>query len=184
MCLNIEQKPGTSALEATVKNCKFVGENNPELPVYGNKYDSEGKVADAYKKRGHAIALNAISGGGDEGVLKTLLIEGCEIDGVRGNAIQLYGKSGNITIKDTKINSWGVNSGAYEVTDKNGTTTTKDADCAAIRGDFAVGGARILTIENVYFGLDEGGEEGHKLSHVNVGSYSGNTSGTRIAGTY
>ena len=54
------------------------------------------------------------------------------MSGVRGNAIQLYGSTGNITIKDTKINSWGVNSGAYV----NGSGQTKDADSAAIQRRF------------------------------------------------
>ena len=181
MCLNLEQENGTSGVKLIVKNCTFIGENNKELPVYGDKYDNSGKVTDSYKKRGHAIALNAISGGGTAGVLDSMLIDGCVIDGVRGNAIQLYGKTGDITVKNTKINSWGINNGAYTV---NG--TVKDANSAAIRGDFPVGGERSLTISNVYFGMDEDTvtDSLHKINHVNVGAFSGNTDGTRKAGTY
>ena len=181
MCLNLEQKNGTSGVKLIVKNCTFIGENNKELPVYGDKYDNSGKATDSYKKRGHAIALNAISGGKTAGVLDSMLIDGCVIDGVRGNAIQLYGKTGDITVKNTKINSWGINNGAYTV---NG--TVKDANSAAIRGDFPVGGERSLTISNVYFGMDEDTvtESLHKINHVNVGDFSGNTDGTRKAGTY
>ncbi len=54
------------------------------------------------KKRGHAIALNAISGGGTAGVLDSMTVEGCTMSGVRGNAIQLYGSTGNITIRIPK----------------------------------------------------------------------------------
>ena len=179
MCLNLEQLGGTTGVKLIVKNCTFVGENDETLPVYGDKYDGQGKVIDQYKKRGHAIALNAISGGGTAGTLESLLIDGCTIDGVRGNAIQLYGSTGDITIQNTKINSWGVNSGAYTV---NG--AAKDANSAAIRGDFVTGGNRTLTISNVYFGLDENKVEGHAINHVNVGSYPGNTDGTRTAGAY
>lgn len=180
MCLNLEQKGGTSGVDFAVLNCTFVGENDNTLPVYGNKYNGDGSVADAYKKRGHAIALNAISGGGTAGELGSLLIEGCTMSGVRGNAIQLYGTTGDITIKDTKINSWGMNSGAYT----NAKGELKDANSAAIRGDFTVGGSRTLTITNVTFGMNENQEEGHAISHVNVGNYPGNTDGTRTAGTY
>ena len=180
MCLNLEQKNGTAGVKFVVKNCTFIGENDETLPVYGNKYNGKGSVDDKYKKRGHAIALNAISGGGTAGVLDSMTVEGCTMSGVRGNAIQLYGSTGNITIKDTKINSWGVNSGAYV----NGSGQTKDADSAAIRGDFTVGGARTLTLENVYFGLNENSDEGHAIKHVNVGAFPGNTDGTRAAGTY
>ena len=180
MCLNLEQKNGTVGVKFVVKNCTFIGENDETLPVYGNKYNGKGSVDDKYKKRGHAIVLNAISGGGTAGVLDSMTVEGCTMSGVRGNAIQLYGSTGNITIKDTKINFWGVNSGAYV----NGSGQTKDADSAAIRGDFTVGGARTLTLENVYFGLNENSDEGHAIKHVNVGAFPGNTDGTRAAGTY
>ena len=102
------------------------------------------------------------------GTLDSLLIGGCVIDGVRGNAIQLYGTTGDITIKDTKINSWAVN---------------KTGIGYAIRGDFAENGSRTLTLTNVYFGPNEiaGNNE---FGHVKVGSFSGNTDGNRTAGTY
>ena len=168
MCLNLEQENGTSGVKLIVKNCTFIGENNKELPVYGDKYDNSGKVTDSYKKRGHAIALNAISGGGTAGVLDSMLIDGCVIDGVRGNAIQLYGKTGDITIKNTKINSWAVNNTGIGY---------------AVRGSFGTTGSRTLTLSNVYFGLDEisGNTE---FGHVKVDDFSGNTDGTRKAGTY
>ena len=179
MCLNLE-KSARTGVKFIVKNCTFIGENNATLPVYGNKYNGDGSVADAYKKRGHAIAIDAICGGGT-GTLDSVLIEGCTIDGVRGNAIQLYGKTGAITIKDTKINSWGINNGAY--IDASG--TEKDANSAAIRGDFVVDGSRTLTIENVYFGLAEDlSDNMHQIRHVHVGDYTGNTDGTEVAGTY
>ena len=53
----------------------------------------------------------------------------------------------------------------------------------AIRGDYPVNGGRTLTIQNVYFGLDE--QTGNsEFGHVKVGSFSGNTDGTEQAGTY
>lgn len=186
MCLDLEKASCTN-ISYNVKNCTFVGENDESLPAYGNKYNGNGTVADAFKKRGHAIGLDVISGGDSAGgSLKDVTIEGCEISGVRGNAIQLYGLTGNITIKDTKINSWGINSGNYTIKDG----TIKDGNSAAIRGDYATGGARKLNLDNIYFGLNEGehGSHGVILTHVNVGSYAGNTStddsGTRVAGTY
>ena len=186
MCLNLE-KSSSANVSYKVKDCAFIGENDESLPVYGNKYKGDGTVEDAYKKRGHGIALDAIAGGdGAGGSLKDVVIEGCEISGVRGNAIQLYGKTGNITIKDTKINSWGINSGNFV----NAKGETKDGNSAAIRGDYVESGARKLNLTNVYFGLDEGehGSHGVILTHVYVGSYGGNTStndtGTRAAGTY
>ena len=167
MCLNLE-KSANDGVKFIVKNCTFIGENNKELPVYGDKYDNSGKVTDSYKKRGHAIALNAISGGKTAGVLDSMLIDGCVIDGVRGNAIQLYGKTGDITIKNTKINSWAVNNTGIGY---------------AVRGSFGTTGSRTLTLSDVYFGLDEisGNTE---FGHVKVGDFSGNTDGTRNAGKY
>ena len=186
MCLNLEKQAATG-VNYTIKGCTFVGEDDESLPVYGNKYNADGTVADKYKKRGYAIALDAIAGGdSSNGSLASVNIEDCEISGVRGNAIQLHGKTGAITIKDTKINSWGVNSGSY--IDASG--ATKDGNSAAIRGDYDAGGTRRINLENVYFGLDEGanGTKGNILTHVYVGSYGGNTStndtGTRVAGTY
>ena len=179
MCLNLEKSANTG-VKFIVKNCTFIGENDATLPVYGNKYNGDGSVADAYKKRGHAIAIDAICGGGT-GTLDSVLIEGCTIDGVRGNAIQMYGKTGAITIKDTKIDSWGINNGAY--IDAGG--TKKDANSAAIRGDLVVDGSRTLTIKNVYFGLAEDlSDNMHQIRHVHVGDYTGNTDGTEVAGTY
>ncbi len=191
MCLNLE-KMSAKNVSYVLKDCKFIGENNEELTVYGNKYNTDGTVADAFKKRGHAIALDAIAGsGGDDtygGTLKTVLIDNCEISGVRGNAIQLYGYTGEITIQNTKINSWGINSGKYYSTTEK---KDKDGNSAAIRGDYKADGSRKLTLTNVYFGLDEGTADsvnGNSLTHVNVGAYGGNTStddkGTRLKGTY
>ena len=164
MCLNLE-KSSRQGVKFIVKNCTFVGENDESLPVDGPRYNGDGTI-NGMKKRGHAIALDAICGGGT-GTLDSLLIEGCVINGVRGNAIQLYGNTGDITIKDTQINSWAMNNSGVGF---------------AIRGDYPATG-RTLTIQNVYFGLDE--QTGNSdFGHVKVGSFSGNTDGTEQAGTY
>ena len=164
MCLNLE-KSSHQGVKFIVKNCTFVGENDNSLPADGPRYNGDGTI-NGTKKRGHAIALDAICGGGT-GTLDSLLIEGCVINGVRGNAIQLYGNTGDITIKDTQINSWAMNSSGVGF---------------AIRGDYPASG-RTLTIQNVYFGLNE--QSGNsKFGHVMVGSFSGNTDGTETAGTY
>ena len=165
MCLNLE-KSSHSGVKFIVKNCTFVGENDNTLPAEGPRYNGDGTV-NGMKKRGHAIALDAICGGGT-GTLDSLLIDGCIINGVRGNAIQLYGNTGDITIKDTKINSWAVNSTGVGY---------------AIRGDFNAGGTRTLALNNVYFGLDEISSN-TEFGHVKVGSFSGNTNGSEVAGTY
>ena len=167
MCLNLEQSNNTTGVELVVKGCEFIGENDKTLSAYGDKYNGQAEVI-GEKKRGHAIALNAISGGGTAGTLKSLLIDNCVMGGLRGNAIQLYGSTGDITIKDTKINSWAVN----------------DTNIGyAIRGDYEENGNRKLTLTNVYYGLDEinGNKE---FGHVYVGEFAGNTDGTRVAGTY
>ena len=164
MCLNLE-KSSRQGVKFIVKNCTFVGENDESLPVDGPRYNGDGTI-NGMKKRGHAIALDAICGGGT-GTLDSLLIEGCVINGVRGNAIQLYGNTGHITIKDTQINSWAMNNSGVGF---------------AIRGDYPATG-RTLTIQNVYFGLNE--QTGNSdFGHVKVGSFSGNTDGTETAGTY
>ena len=165
MCLNLE-KSSHSGVKFIVKNCTFVGENDNTLSAEGPRYNGDGTV-NGMKKRGHAIALDAICGGGT-GTLDSLMIDGCIINGVRGNAIQLYGKTGNITIKDTKINSWAVNNTGVGY---------------AVRGDFDANGSRTLKLENVYFGMDEisGNTE---FGHVKVGSFPGNTDGTEVAGIY
>jgi len=165
MCLNLE-KSAKTGVKFIVKNCTFIGENNKSLSAEGPRYNGDG-TQNGMKKRGHAIALDAICGGGT-GTLDSMLIDGCVIDGVRGNAIQLYGKTGDITIKNTKINSWAVNNTGIGY---------------AVRGDFDANGSRTLTLSNVYFGLDEisGNTE---FGHVKVGAFSGNTDGTRKAGTY
>ena len=165
MCLNLE-KSANNGVKFIVKNCTFIGENNKSLSAEGPRYKGDG-TQDGMKKRGHAIALDAICGGGT-GTLDSMLIDGCVIDGVRGNAIQLYGKTGDITIKNTKINSWAVNNTGIGY---------------AVRGDFDANGSRTLSLSNVYFGLDEisGNTE---FGHVKVGAFSGNTDGTRKAGTY
>ncbi len=165
MCLNLEKSANTG-VKFIVKNCTFIGENDKTLSAEGPRYKGDG-TQDGMKKRGHAIALDAICGGGT-GTLDSMLIDGCVIDGVRGNAIQLYGKTGDITIKNTKINSWAVNNTGIGY---------------AVRGDFDANGSRTLSLSNVYFGLDEisGNTE---FGHVKVGTFSGNTDGTRKAGTY
>lgn len=168
MCLNLEQSTGTTGVDLVVKNCEFIGENDKTLSAFGDKYNNKAIPELKNKKRGHAIALNAISGGGTAGTLKSLLIEGCVMGGLRGNAIQLYGSTGEITIKDTKINSWAVN----------------DTNIGyAIRGDYKANGNRKLTLTNVYYGLDEI-ENDAEYGHVKVGEFAGNTDGKRAAGTY
>lgn len=180
MCLDLEigakRKEGNvnyhyDNVTFNVKNCISLGESNASLDRDGVQYNGSALTGQK-KSRGHGIALNAIAGGLNADGVK-LNIEGCEITGVRGNAIQLYGESGDIVIKDTKINSWGMNN-----------YTAKDD--AAIRGDYVVGGKRTLTLTNVYFGLDENNDvaNGKLIYHVNVGKYEGNTSTTRTAGTY
>ena len=165
MCLNLE-KSAKTGVKFIVKNCTFIGENDKTLSAEGPRYKGDG-TQDGTKKRGHAIALDAICGGGT-GTLDSMLIDGCVIDGVRGNAIQLYGETGDITIKNTKINSWAVNNTGIGY---------------AVRGSLGTTGSRTLTLSNVYFGLDEisGNTE---FGHVKVGAFSGNTDGTRKAGTY
>ena len=76
----------------------------------------------------------------------------------------MYGTTGDITIKDTKINSWAVN---------------KTGIGYAIRGDFAENGSRTLTLTNVYFGLNEiaGNNE---FGHVKVGLFGGNIAETGL----
>ena len=177
MCLNLE-KANASNVVYKVTNCKFIGENDESLEVYGVAYNDNGTVRTYYKKRAYGIALDAIAGGDNNGSsIKTALIKNCEISGVRGNAIQLHGKTGEITIKNTKINTWGVNKGNYY---KNGSTTPSYGDSNAIRGDYDANGSRKLNLNKVYFGLAEGyqdqGEEHERyLAHVNVGVYAGNT---------
>ena len=165
MCLNLE-KSANNGVKFIVKNCTFIGENNKSLSAEGPNYNADG-TQKGTKKRGHAIALDAICGGGT-GTLDSMLIDGCVIDGVRGNAIQLYGTTGNITVKNTKINSWAVNNTGIGY---------------AVRGSFGTTGSRTLTLSNVYFGLDEisGNTE---FGHVKVDDFPGNTNGTRKAGTY
>ena len=165
MCLNLE-KSAKTGVKFIVKNCTFIGENDKTLSAEGPRYKGDG-TQDGTKKRGHAIALDAICGGGT-GTLDSMLIDGCVIDGVRGNAIQLYGKTGDITIKNTKINSWAVNNTGIGY---------------AVRGSFGTTGSRMLSLSNVYFGLYEisGNTE---FGHFKVDDFSGNTDGTRKAGTY
>ncbi len=198
MCLNLEKSKATN-VTYKVTNCKFIGENNTSLEVYGVSYNANGTENVKYKKRAHGIALDAIAGSDSDGSsINTALIKNCEISGVRGNAIQLYGKTGEITIKNTRINSWGVNKGNYY---KEGSTTASYGDSNAIRGDYEANGSRKLNLNKVYFGLaegyqDQGGEHERFLAHVNVGHYEGNTVKTnpeneerlittfRAAGTY
>ena len=183
MCLNLE-KTTSKNVKYVIKNSKFIGENDDSLPIYGNSYNADGSVKDAFKKRAHGIAFDAIAGlDTNSSSIATAMIKNCEISGVRGNAIQLYGGTGEFNFKKVNINSWGINSGSY---DKNG--TTKDGNAAAIRGDYSANGSRKINLSKVYFGLAEGshGATGKevKLTHIEVGSYLGNTDGTRAAGTY
>lgn len=166
-CLDFETR-GKNNLVYSVANSTMVGEN--DTSVYA---DFELKE-NYYKKRGHAVALDMAAGIQEATTLNySLTVDNCVIDGMRGNAVQLYGANvGAIVIKNTKINSWGVNCG----TTHDGETV----ESAAIRGDYALSGDKTISIENVTFGLDEGG----LLKHINVGEYEGNTDGAEKAGTY
>ena len=179
MCLDLETREHTG-ITFNVKNCVSLGENDWTTARAGYKYSRDGKVESTNKARGHGIVLNAIEGNAVN-TSYALNIEGCEISGVRGNAIQLYGgNAGNINIKNTKIFSWGMNS-------------STEKDDAAIRGDYTTGNKSIV-LENVYFGMNENKYDvtAKKLIHINVGNYEGNTVGSaegatipdRIAGTY
>lgn len=170
MCFDVETQD-LENVTINVKNCTSIGENDWNVDRDGIQYNADGTPTGQKKSRGHGIALNAVSGHCNGN--PTLNIENCEITGVRGNAIQLYGVTGQITIKDTKVNSWGMNNNAAK-------------DDAAIRGDFNVGGVRTITLNNVYFGMDENGDsaKGKLLFHVNVGSFPHNTDHTQAAGTY
>ena len=167
-CLDFETC-GKNNLVYSVTNSTMAGEN--DTSVYADFYETP---MTRWKKRGHAVALDMVAGKQKATTLNySLTVDNCVIDGMRGNAVQLYGANvGTIVIKDTKINSWGVN---------NGKTHDENAvESAAIRGDYAVSGNKTISIENVTFGLDEGG----LLKHINVGAYEGNTDGAEKAGTY
>lgn len=167
-CLDFETC-GKNNLVYSVTNSTMAGEN--DTSVYADFYETP---MTRWKKRGHAVALDMVAGKQTATTVNySLTIDNCIIDGVRGNAVQLYGANvGAIVIKNTKINSWGVNCG----TKHDGET----AESAAIRGDYALSGDKTISIENVTFGLDEGG----LLKHINVGEYEGNTDGAEKAGTY
>ena len=166
MCLDVETFD-REGVQIDIQGCKFIGDGGADVPRAGYKYNANGTVAARDKARGHGIVLNAISGHCEGSPV--LNIEGCTIENARGNAIQLYGNTGTITIKDTEIKSWGQNS------------TPKDY---AIRGDFPADGTKTITLEDVTFGLDENKTGDSGIGHINVGSFSGNTDGTKIAGTY
>ena len=167
-CLDFETR-GKNNLVYSVANSTMVGEN--DTSVYADFYETP---KTRWKKRGHAVALDMAAGIQEATTLNySLTVDNCVIDGMRGNAVQLYGANvGTIVIKDTKINSWGVNNGK--------THDEKAVESAAIRGDYALSGDKTISIENVTFGLDEGG----LLKHINVGEYEGNTDGAEKAGTY
>ena len=167
-CLDFETR-GKNNLVYSVANSTMVGEN--DTSVYADFYETP---MTRWKKRGHAVALDMAAGMQTATTLNySLTVDNCIIDGMRGNAVQLYGANvGAIVIKNTKINSWGVNCGT--------THDGKTAESAAIRGDYALSGNKTISIENVTFGLDEGG----LIKHINVGAYEGNTDGAEKAGTY
>ncbi len=173
LCLNIDTKNSPN-LKIVIKGCKFVGENDKTLDRNGWKdMGGEGwnkETATKDKSRGHAIMINGICGGGDGATAESVLIENCTMNGIRGHAIQLYALRFNVTIRNCKINSWG----------NNAQTAGGKATDAAIRGDLDATNPGSLTLENNYFGLDETSN----IKHVNVDRYTGNTDGTRKAGTY
>ena len=172
LCLNVDTKDSPN-LKVVIKNCRFIGENDPTLnrdgwkDIGGTNWDPDTAVKN--KSRGHAVMINGICGGGNNATAESVLIEGCTMDGIRGHAIQLYQLRMGVTVKDCTINSWG----------NNAQTTAGTKSDAAIRGDIA-GGSGSLTVTNTYFGLNESSS----LRHINVDNYSGNTNGSRVAGTY
>ena len=172
LCLNVDTKDSPN-LKVVIKNCRFIGENDPTLnrdgwkDIGGTNWDPDTAVKN--KSRGHAVMINGICGGGNNATAESVLIEGCTMDGIRGHAIQLYTLRMGVTVKDCTINSWG----------NNAQTAAGTKSDAAIRGDIVVGSGN-LTVTNTRFGLNES----TSLRHINVDNYSGNTNGSRVAGTY
>ena len=172
LCLNVDTKDSPN-LKVVIKNCRFIGENDPTLnrdgwkDIGGTNWDPDTAVKN--KSRGHAVMINGICGGGNNATAESVLIEGCTMDGIRGHAIQLYQLRMGVTVKDCTINSWG----------NNAQTAAGTKSDAAIRGDIVVGSGN-LTVTNTRFGLNES----TSLRHINVDNYSGNTNGSRVAGTY
>ena len=172
LCLNVDTKDSPN-LKVVIKNCRFIGENDPTLnrdgwkDIGGTNWDPDTAVKN--KSRGHAVMINGICGGGNNATAESVLIEGCTMDGIRGHAIQLYKLRMGVTVKDCTINSWG----------NNAQTAAGTKSDAAIRGDIVVGSGN-LTVTNTRFGLNES----TSLRHINVDNYSGNTNGSRVAGTY
>ena len=173
LCLNVDTKNSPN-LEVVVKGCTFIGEDDTALdrngwnPVGGQNWNAD--TANKWKSRGHAIMINGISGGGNTAQAKSVLIDDCTMSGIRGHAIQLYALRMPVAVENCKINSWG----------RNAQTAAGTKDDAAIRGDIADTTNGILTLTNNYFGL----AETPNIKHVNVDNFSGNTDGTRTAGTY
>ena len=174
LCLNVDTK-NSPELEVVVKDCTFIGENDETLDrngwkdMGGSGWNAETAVRD--RARGHAVMINGICGGGNNATAESVLIEDCTMSGIRGHAIQLYTLRMPVTIKDCKINSWG----------KNKQTAARAKEDAAIRGGIVTGTEGRLTLTNNYFGLQE---ESSRIKHVEVDNFSGNTDGTRAAGTY
>ena len=173
LCLNVDTKDSPN-LKVVIKNCRFIGENDPTLnrdgwkDIGGTNWDPDTAVKN--KSRGHAVMINGICGGGNNATAESVLIEGCTMDGIRGHAIQLYKLRMGVTVKDCTINSWG----------NNAQTAAGTKSDAAIRGDIENGSGGNLTVTNTRFGLNES----TSLRHINVDNYSGNTNGSRVAGTY
>ena len=174
LCLNVDTKNSPS-LKVVVKDCAFIGENDATLnrdgwkDMGGTNWNADTAVKN--KSRGHAIMINGICGGGNNAQAESVLIDGCTMSGIRGHAIQLYALRMPVVIENCKINSWG----------RNEQTAAGSKDDAAIRGDIADTTNGTLTLTNNYFGLNE--TVGNIL-HVNVNNFTGNTDGSRLAGTY
>ena len=172
LCLNVDTKDSPN-LKVVIKNCRFIGENDPTLnrdgwkDIGGTNWDPNTAVK---KSRGHAVMINGICGGGFNAKAESVLIEGCTMDGIRGHAIQLHSLRMGVTVKNCTINSWG----------NNAQTAAGTKSDAAIRGDIVNGSGGNLTVMNTRFGLNES----TSLRHINVDNYSGNTNGSRPAGTY
>ena len=173
LCLNVDTKDSPN-LKVVIKNCRFIGEDDRTLSrdgwkdIGGTNWNPDTAVKN--KSRGHAVMINGICGGGNNAMAESVLIEGCTMDGIRGHAIQLYQLRMSVTVKNCKINSWG----------NNAQTTAGDKSDAAIRGDIIADSNGSLTVTNTYFGLSES----TSLQHINVNNYTGNTNGSRAAGTY
>ena len=102
--------------------------------------------------------INGICGGGENARSESVLIEGCTMSGIRGHAIQLYKLRMNVTVKDCKINSWGVNA----------QTAAGTATDAAVRGTIE-SSTGSLTLSSNFAQTEEGRwveENAHRFGFI------------------